>query len=116
MKIYLFMCLNDVIGDTYYTDKEEVEKLVKMTNAEYGKNCRDFWYKELINNADKPKTAKYQVSFYFGRWTANRFVKPDKIVEVELLEDTTENKIIEKALGLIGEYPKTYSAFVVRIG
>ena len=44
MKIYLFMCLNDVLGDTYFTDEEQVKKLVDEANEEYG---GDFWYKTL---------------------------------------------------------------------
>lgn len=42
--IYLFMNLNDVIGDTYYTDEEEVKKIVEESNEKY---VGDFWYKTL---------------------------------------------------------------------
>jgi hypothetical protein len=47
MKIYLFMSLNDVLGDTYYTNEEEVKRLVEDANKEYG---GDFWYKTLEKN------------------------------------------------------------------
>lgn len=44
--IYLVMCLNDVIGNEYYTKEEEaakkVEEILLVTGA-YG----DFWYKTL---------------------------------------------------------------------
>lgn len=46
-EIYLFMNLNEVLGDTYYTDVEEVKKLVDEANAEYG---GDFWYKTVTPN------------------------------------------------------------------
>lgn len=48
MKIYLFMCLNDVIGDVYYTNEEEVKKLIKEANELYGEG--DFWCKTLEKN------------------------------------------------------------------
>lgn len=44
MKIYLLMCLNDVIGDVYYTDIEVVKSLVEKANDLAG---GDFWYKEM---------------------------------------------------------------------
>lgn len=47
MKIYLLMCLNDVIGDTYYTDEEEIKRLVEEGNAKMG---GDVWYKTLTEN------------------------------------------------------------------
>lgn len=50
MKIYLFMSLNDVVGDRYYTDKDEVEKLVEEANKEHG---GDFWYKTLSGDGEK---------------------------------------------------------------
>lgn len=46
MKIYVLMCLNDIVSDTCYTSKEKVEKLVNEANRETG--SRDFWYEELI--------------------------------------------------------------------
>lgn len=48
LKIYLLMCLNDVIGDNYYTDESEVKKLVDEANAYVGGG--DFWYKSLTKN------------------------------------------------------------------
>lgn len=109
MKIYLPMYLNDVIGDVYYTDKSEVEKLIKEAGD-------DYWCKELIDNADKPKVAKYQVYFYFGKRISNRFTTPDKIVEVETSDNKNEDEVIREALKVVGTYPKTYSTLVVRIG
>lgn len=50
MKIYLFMCLNDVLGETYYTDEEQVKKLVDEANEEYG---GDFWYMTLEQNEER---------------------------------------------------------------
>lgn len=47
MVIYLFMCLNDVIGDTYYTSEDEVKQLVEEANNKY---FGDFWYKTLTMN------------------------------------------------------------------
>lgn len=38
------MNLNDVIGDEYYTDEEEVAKRVEKCNKIVG---GDFWYKTL---------------------------------------------------------------------
>lgn len=47
MKIYLFMCLNDVIGETYYTDEDEVKRLVEEANINFG---GDFGYMTLTKN------------------------------------------------------------------
>lgn len=44
MKIYLFMCLNEVVDDVYYTDEEIVKDLVEQANKING---GDFWYKEM---------------------------------------------------------------------
>lgn len=52
MTIYLFMCLNDVLGDTYFTDEEDVKMLVEKANKEYGEDCGDFWYKTLTANKE----------------------------------------------------------------
>lgn len=43
-KIFLFMCLNDVIGNEYYTDEEEVARQVEAANELVG---GDFWYMTL---------------------------------------------------------------------
>lgn len=58
---------------------------------------------------------KYRVYFYFGIWKPNPFVKPSKVVEVEMFSWETEEDIIAQGLEIIGTYPKTYSATVVRI-
>lgn len=111
MKIYLFMCLNDVVGDTYYTDKKEVEKLVEEAGG------GDFWCKEISENTDninEPNPAKYLVFFYF-RWSSTRFMKPDKIVEVRTFDDRTEFEIVARALKDVGAIPRTYSTHIVRV-
>lgn len=43
--IYLVMCLNDIIGGVYYTDKALAEREVNLLNEKYG---GDFWIKELV--------------------------------------------------------------------
>lgn len=53
MKIYLFMCLNSIIGDRYYVNEEDVKKLVKKANTEY--DCGDFWYQTLIRDESDKK-------------------------------------------------------------
>ena len=50
-KIFLFMCLNDVAENEYYTDEEEVAKQVEEANRIMGQDgdfeCGDFWYMTL---------------------------------------------------------------------
>lgn len=50
MKIYIIMCLNDIIGDTYYTDEEVVSKRVESIKEVAGNG--DFWYKTLTGNKE----------------------------------------------------------------
>lgn len=45
---------------------------------------------------------KYKVYFYFGLWKPNPFVKPSKVVEVEMFEWETENDIVEEGLKQTG--------------
>lgn len=82
MEIYLFMCLNDVIGKKYYTDKAEVEKLVKKENARYGEYCGDFWcntlteYKEerrfqIVDNETNKSTEEI---YYFHNNEIDTFI------------------------------------------
>lgn len=46
-KVYVFMCLNDIVSDTFCTDENEIKRLVEEANEEHG---GDFWYKELVRN------------------------------------------------------------------
>lgn len=46
MKVYLLMCLNDVIGDTGYTNEDTAKKLVDEANEETKSN--DFWYQTIF--------------------------------------------------------------------
>lgn len=56
MKIYLLMHLNEVIGDRYFTNEEDIKKLVEEINSKQG---GEFWYKTLTNNVeDYKKMAK----------------------------------------------------------
>lgn len=43
--IYLVMCLNDVVGEVFYTDKTLAEREVNLLNEKYG---GDFWVKSLV--------------------------------------------------------------------
>ncbi len=51
MKVYLFMCLDNIIGDKYYTNEEDVKKLVEKANADC--ECGDFWYQSLTEGSSK---------------------------------------------------------------
>lgn len=51
MEIYLLMCLNDIVGTYYYTDKEEVEKMADRYNNEFD-GGGDFWCATLTMNED----------------------------------------------------------------
>lgn len=64
---------------------------------------------------DLKSVETYKVYFYFGLWKPNPFVKPSKVVEVEVFDWETENDIVAEALNLIGSYPKTYSTTVIRV-
>lgn len=58
---------------------------------------------------------KYKVSFYFGVWSVNPFVKPSKEVLVEVEHGTTENEIVLKALNELNSYPRTYSTSIIKV-
>lgn len=35
-KIYIFMHLNEIVSDIFYTDEDEIKKLVEEANSEHG--------------------------------------------------------------------------------
>ncbi|WP_010497814.1 hypothetical protein [Paenibacillus elgii] len=58
---------------------------------------------------------KYQVTFWWGIWTPNPFIKPNEIVEVEVKDDATKDEIIVEGLKKLNFYCKTYAATISEI-
>lgn len=44
-KIYVIMCLEEIVSDTCYSNEIDAMREVKLANANFG---GDFWYKELM--------------------------------------------------------------------
>lgn len=52
MKIYILMCLNDVIGNEYYTDEDAIVKKVDEMNASYEGGYGDIGYMTLTKREE----------------------------------------------------------------
>lgn len=44
-KVYVIMCLGEIVSNTCYENEIDAIREVRMANAEFG---GDFWYKEFI--------------------------------------------------------------------
>jgi hypothetical protein len=69
----------------------------------------------FYSNQEVKIMKKYTVSFWFGLWNVNPFIKPSKIVKIEADENLTRDEKILLGLKKLESYPRTYSAQVSEI-
>jgi hypothetical protein len=111
MKIYLFMCLNDVIGDRYYTNEDEVKKLVEEANEKHG---GDFWCKTLTSNEeDYRKMAKSFIGetirdFFCNGFFGSRTFDMTGAEITKVYDSDDDNAIVIEVRKLDGKYDYGY--------
>jgi len=106
------MCLNDIVGDGYYTSEDEVIKLVGEANEKSGGG--DFWYKTLESNSkDYEKMSKSFIGermkdFFCNGFFGSRTFDMQGSEITRIYESDDEDAIIIEVRKLDGKYDYGY--------